>query len=155
MNKTSKFLTIGAITFALGLSVNNFASSKVPCDFSVAVIDIQKVVENSPQIGALRIDQKNKFNELKSFVENAKADLAKEADATKKKTLEENYNKELNTKKSAIDKEYTKKLSDIETQISNTIKEKAKEANYDLVLSKNVVFSGGTDITSEITKALK
>jgi len=155
MNNKSKILTIGAIAFALGLSMNNFASSKVPANFNVAIVDVQKVVENSPQIGALRVKQTNNFNELKAFVDKAKAELAKENDEAKKKTLEENYNKELNTKKAAMDKEYAKKLADIDLSIGNTIKAKAKEANYDLVLSKNVVFSGGTDITSEITKALK
>lgn len=155
MNNTSKFLLIGAIAFALGLTMNNIASSSTPDSFSVAVVDIQKIVENSPQVGALRTEQKNKFNELKSFVDTAKAELAKETDAAKKKALEESYNKELNVKKSAIDKEYAKKLSDIDLNISNVIKEKAKEANYDLVLSKNIVFSGGTDITNEITKTLK
>lgn len=155
MNKTSKILTVGALTFALGLSVNNFASSKVPANFNVAVVDVQKVVANSPQVNALKVEQKAKLSELTAFVEGAKTELAKEKDVKKQKALEEKYNKELNSKKSVIDQEYAKKLSAIDKSITDTIKTKATEANYDLVLAKSVVLVGGTDITNEITKALK
>ncbi len=151
--KTSKILAITAITFALGLSTNNFASANASKDFNVAVVDIQKIVENSPQINALKTEQKNKITELITFVENAKASLTKETDTAKKKTLEEGYNKELNLKKQAIDKEYAKKLSDIDKNITDIIK--SKSTNYDLVLTKGSVLNGGKDITSEVIKSLK
>ena len=153
--KISKILTVGAVSFALGLSMNNFASSKIPGGFNVAVVDVQKIVQSSPQINALKVEQKNKLTDLVAFIENAKASLAKEPNEAKRKTLEEGYNKELNIKKDAIDKEYAKKLSNIDKDITSTIKEKAKSNNYDLVLTKNVVLVGGTDITAEITKGLK
>lgn len=158
--KPSKNLTITAVILALALSANNFASAKAvakasakPATFNVAVVDVQKVVANSPQISALKTEQKNKLADLASFVEKAKADIAQEKNDTKKKSLEEGYNKELNVRKSEIDKDAAKRLLEIDKSIQDTIK--AKSANYDLVLTKSSVLNGGTDITNEIIKSLK
>lgn len=151
--KTFKILTITAVVLALSLSMNNFASAKSAADFSVAVIDTQKVVDNSPQICALKTAQKNKLNELASFVEKAKADVAKQTDAAKKKVLEDSYNKELNLRKTDIEKDYVKKLTEFDKSVKDIIKSKA--SNYDLVLVKSSVLEGGTDITNEIIKELK
>lgn len=169
--KTSKILTVTAV--ALALSVNNFATAKpfskvapkvasqapaktavtAPHKLSVAVVDAQKVVESSPVVDALKIDRKNKLEDLSKFVEKAKADVAKETNATKKKALEDGYNKELNIRKDAIDREYVQKLSEVDKSLSDLIN--SKTSNYDLVLSKSVVIKGGSDVTSEIVKALK
>lgn len=151
--KISKVLTITALTVALGLSATNFASAKDSVTFNVAVIDIQKIVENSPQISALKTEQKNKLTDLAAFVEKAKADVAKQTDSAKKKALEANYNKELNTRKQAIDNDAAKKLAEFDKSVKDIIS--AKSADYDLVLTKNVVLKGGVDITSEIIKSLK
>jgi len=153
MNKISRVLTVSLMTFVLGLSANNFASAKGSAGFSVAVVDVQKIVENSPQISALKTEQKNKITGLANFVEKAKADVAKQTDATKKKELEENYNKELNTKKAAIDKDAATKLVEFDKSVRAIIK--VKSADYDLVLTKGTVLEGGTDITNEIIKELK
>jgi len=152
MNKTSRVLTITA-ALMLSLSVNNFASAKTPEDFSVAVVDVQTIVENSQQINALKADHKNQIADLMKFVEKAKADVAKETNDDKKKSIEASYNKELNLKKQAIDKDYAKKLAEIDKSLTETIK--AKSAGYDLVLVKTDVVKGGVDITSEIIKDLK
>jgi len=42
----------------LGLFATNFASAKDSATFNVAVADTQKVVENAPQISALKTEQK-------------------------------------------------------------------------------------------------
>lgn len=155
INKTTKLLALLAIAFTLGLSANNFASSKVPANFNVAVVDIQKVVASTPQVEALKIEQKNKLSNLAKFVEDARTNLTKEKNEVKRKTLEDKYNKELNIKKNEIDKEYSQKLSDIDKNITEIVKTKATKEGYDLVLAKSVVLIGGTDITAEIIKELK
>lgn len=152
--KTSKILSITAIAFAL--SINNFTIAKVLSkDSNIAVVDVQKIVESSPEIIALKIDGKNKLGDLASFAEKARADVAKETNAANKKTLEDNYNKELNVKKVALEQEYTKKLSNIDKNITSIIKKKAKASGYNLVLVKSSVIDGGTDITADIIKDLK
>ncbi len=154
MKNLSKFLTITAITFAL--SLNNVAMSKDAAQGpKVAVIDLQKVIESSPTINALKIDRKNKIEGLAAFVEKARTEVSKETDATKKAALEEKYNKELNARKEVIDKEYTQKLTAIDKDITALIKSKAKSMGYDLTLAKSIVLDGGDDITTDIIKGLK
>ena len=152
-----RFLSITAIAFAL--SMNNFAFSKglqnAPANYNVAVVDVQKIIENSPEINALKIAGKAKLGDLASFAEKARAEVAKETNVAKKKTLEEAYNKELNDRKSALETEYSKKLSDIDKNITLLINTKAKASGYDLVLVKSNVLDGGTDITADIIKELK
>lgn len=153
MKNLFKTLTVGITTLTLCLTINNFASAKSDTGLNVAVIDVQQVVENSPRLTALKVEQKNKFTDLTKFIENAKNDLAKQTDDTKKKKLEENYVKELNLKKTEIEKNYTKKMAEIDKDINKIIKEKS--VDYDLILTKNATLKGGTDITSEIIKSLK
>lgn len=155
--KISKFLTVTAI--ALTLSTNNFTMSKAmvsdAADFKVAVVDIQKIVESSPEIAVLRADRKSKLDELGKFVESARTAVAKETAAAKKKALEEGYNKELNLKKADIDKDYATKLTTIDKNITAIIKAKSKELTFDLVLTTSSVLDGGVNITDEIIKSLK
>ena len=54
-----------------------------------------------------------------------------------------------------MEKEYVDKLQKIDDSISKTVKAQAKLGNYDLVLAKGVVLSGGDDITQAVIKAVK
>ena len=155
MNNKMKFLTVALVAFGIGLSVNNFAVSDVPCNCKVAVVDVQKVVANSGQVKALKAEQAKKGQELAKFIETAKAALDKETDAKKKKALEEKYNKEFQAKREAIAKNYETKLIAIDKNILTAIDTNAKKAGYDLVLAKGVVLNGGTDITSIVAKEVK
>lgn len=155
MRRNTKILAVAVAAFLIGLVMNNFALSSVPSNFSVAVVDIPKIVTGSAQIASLNAEQKSKLEDLSKFVENAKNDLAKESDATKKSALEAKYNKELIAKKEVIDGEYSKKLAAIDKSITEIIKEKAQKKNYDLVLVKGSVIVGGTDITEEILTSIK
>lgn len=148
------FLSI--TTLAISLLISNFTILEACAkDSNIAVVDVQKIIESSPELNALKIDGKNKFNDLASFAEKARAEIAKETNATDKKTLEDNYNKEFNVRKIALDQEYTKKLSDIDKNITSIIKTKAKASGYNLVLVKSSVLDGGTDITADVIKELK
>lgn len=155
MKHNLKLITVALISMVAGFSACNFAVSDVPANYKVAVVDVQKVVNSSKQVSALKADQKKKIADLSNFVKTAKANIAKETDANKKKALEDKYTKEIAAKKSAIEKDYANKLLAIDKNISNVIQTKAKSGNYNLVLSKGVVLSGGEDITSEVLSALK
>jgi outer membrane protein len=122
---------------------------------NVAVVDVTKIVASSSQITDLKNERQAKLNDLNSFVEKARADVAKEKKADKKKALEDSYNKELAAKKEALDKDYAQRVSDIDKNITGIIRAKAKALKYDLVLTKTSVLYGGTDITSEILKNIK
>lgn len=155
MNKKFKLLTVTVAAFAIGFSVNNFAMSDVPSNFNVAVVDVQKVVGSSAQVKALKKEQQDKTQEVITYIDKARKDVAAVTDEKKKKELEEKYNKELLSKRENLEKEYTKKLAAIDKSISTTIEDQAKAGNYDLVLAKGVVLYGGKDITSEVIKAVK
>lgn len=155
MKMNFKLMAVAVASLAIGFSINNFAVSDVPSNFKVAVVDVQKVVSESKQVQSLKDEQKKKVEELTKYVQTAKTNIAAEKDATKKKELEQKYTKELASKKSAMEKDYAKKLKDIDKNISNTIKAQAKAGNYNLVLTKGVVLSGGEDITAAISAAVK
>ena len=153
MKQGIKYFALGLSAFIIGMSVNNYAISNVPS--KIAVVDVQKVVASSAQVKALKADRDAKVKDLTTFVTNARSAVAKETNAAKKKELENKYNKELNAKRNAIQKDYAKKLANIDKSISAVVAQKAKAANYDIVLAKGVVLYGGTDITAEITKSVK
>lgn len=155
--KSFKNLTVLAVVISLGVCSSAMALDlqKNTTGANVAVVDVAKIVENSPQINAIKIDRKNKLDDLEKFVLNARKDVAAQKTDNAKKDLEDKYNKELNVRKNAIDQEYAKKLIDIDKDITSLIKIKAKKLGYDLTLTKNAVIDGGTDITPEIIKELK
>ena len=153
MKNNLKMLTVSLIAFGIGLTAGNYAVSDVPSNFKVAVVDVQQVVASSPQVKALKDEQKRKGQELAKFIETAKAALDKEKDAAKRKALEQKYNKEFNAKRDAIAKTYETKLLSIDKSISTIIN--AKNSGYNLVLAKGAVLSGGVDITDQIVKAVK
>lgn len=154
MKNSVKYLAIGLGAFVIGMSVNNFAMSDVP-SAKIAVVDIQKVVASSSQVKSLKADREAKIKDLSNFVKTARESVAKEPDAAKKKALENKYNKELNVKRDVIQKDYAKRLAVIDKNISATIEQKAKAYNYSMVIAKGVVLYGGSDITNEVSKAVK
>lgn len=155
--RNSKFPIVVAI--ALVLSVNGCllekAEAKSISGAKVAIVDVQKIVESSPEINALKISRQKDIESLVKFAEVARTEVEKETNASKKKALEDGYNKELNIKKVNFDKDFTQKLSDYDKNVTALIDKKAKSMGYDIVLIKTSVLSGGTNITDEIIKEFK
>jgi len=141
--------------FALTLGLVSVLSGVPAMAHDIAVVDVPQVVNASSQVQALKKEQQNKATELVKFIEKARKDVASITDADKKKAAEEKYTKELQAKKEKMDKEYNEKLKAIDTSISQKIEAQAKAQGYNIVLTKGIVLYGGTDITSEIIKAVK
>lgn len=153
MYRKLNLILLIAIAFGIGYSVNNIAVSDV--NSSIAVVDTAKIISNSPEVKMLKTEQQNKMKEIQSTLEKAQAEISKETDPDKAAKLQEKYREEINRQKIELDTNYNKKVSEIDTKIRSAISEKAKSMNYTLVLPKEVVFWGGTDITSEIEKSIK
>ena len=153
MNNKSKFLVVGLAAFTIGFCANNFAMSDVP--MKIAVVDVQKIVNASPEVQALKNEQKTKAQEVVNFIDKARKDVAAASDATKKQALEEKYNKEVKAKKEKIEKDCKSKLTAIDSKISAAIASQAKANNFDIVIAKGAVLYGGSDITDAVSKAVK
>ncbi|MCM1003403.1 MAG: OmpH family outer membrane protein [Candidatus Gastranaerophilales bacterium] len=121
----------------------------------VAIIDVQKVVNKSAQVQALKKEQEAKSKELKQFVKKANDEVKAQTDEKKKQDLVKKYEKELAAKREANSKAYKTKLEAIDKTITATINNYAKTNGYDLVLVKGAVLYGGEDITEAVSKVVK
>ena len=117
---------------------------------SIAVVDLQKIVENSSQVKVLKQEHAKKMEELNKIIVNARGAIANESDPAKVLQLEDKYTKEFNTKKEALEKDYNNRLKTIEKSIKDEIAKKAQKDSYEYVFAKSVVLYGGKDITGEI-----
>ena len=146
-------VVIGAV--AAGYSINSIAVSKSTPDYRVAIVDIQKIVANSSEIKALKIDQEKQIQNMQSTIEKARVEIAKEKDTAKVSALEEKYRNEINRQKLALDTSYNQKLTAIDSKIKTAVVEKARSMNYNIVLPKNTVLFGGDDITERVATIIK
>jgi len=121
----------------------------------IGVVDIQKIVNNSNEVRILKQQHNAQLEDLNKIISNAQAAISKETDAQKIIMLQDKYNNEFNMKKNNIDNQYNSKLSYIEEKLRKEIVESAKKNDYDIVISKNVVFYGGEDITDIILKDIR
>ncbi len=160
MTNKFKFLLSGVVACTLCASValadtaSNAAAPAAPAPATVAVVDVQAVVNASPAVQALKKEQEANAKELITFIEKARKDVAATTDESKKKSLEEKYNKELVSKREKFEKSYTAKLSQIDSSISKTIEETAKAKGYTVVVAKGAVLYGGADLTNDVKKAV-
>ena len=122
---------------------------------NIAVVDLQKVVDNSAQVKTLKNEHTAKIKELNGIITKAQEEIAKQTDTKKIVEIQDKYTNQFNNKKAEIDKIYASKLANIETQIQSEIEKKAKADGYDFVFAKSVALYGGKDITNEISGMVK
>lgn len=122
---------------------------------NIAVVDLQKVVDNSAQVRTLKTEHSAKIKELNSIITKAQAEIAKQTDTKKIVEIQDKYTNQFNTKKAEIDKNYAAKLAAIESTIKTEIEKKAKSDGYEFVFAKSVALYGGKDITGEISGMVK
>ncbi len=122
---------------------------------NIAVVDLQKVVDNSAQVKTLKNEHSAKIKELNGIITKAQEEIAKQTDTKKIVEIQDKYTNQFNSKKAEIDKMYAAKLAGIESQIKSEIEKKAQKDGYEFVFAKSVVLYGGKDITSEISGTVK
>ena len=120
------------------------------CEDHIAVVDLQRIVDNSTQVKQLKQERTKKLEELDKIIVNARGEIANEKDPAKVLLLEDKYMKEFNTKREALERDYNNRLANIEKNIKSEITAKAQKNSYDYVFAKSVVLYGGKDITNEI-----
>lgn len=111
---------------------------------NVGVVDVNKVVSDSPKLKAMQDELNTKGKELSDQLEKDKASLSPEEFQKKQQT--------------AYD-EFMKIKQDMETQFDTTMKQTleqvAKDKKMGVILYKNGVAQGGTDITDDVIKKLQ
>ena len=121
----------------------------------IGVVDIQSIVNNSSEVRALKNERSSQMDALNRIVTDAQNAIAKENDPQKIIQLQDRYTSEFNSKKESIDRQYAQKLSAIEGRLKTQISDSAKKNGYDYVFAKSVVFRGGDDITSLVSKDIR
>ncbi len=154
MKNQVKVLMAVAFAFGIGFGTANLAISNPPSP-SIAVVNIDKLLNSSAQVSALKKEQQAKASELKSWLKTAQADVDKQKTPQAKQAMRVKYEKELMNKRAANNKAFSGKLASIDSSITKTVSQYAKSKGYSIVLAKNVVIYGGTDITSEVAKLVK
>ena len=144
------YILVAIIAFILGLILKSMT-----CSSGTAFVDVQKIIENSTAIQELQADFAPKQAELQQWVSEAQAKVNKYKDGEAKQKLISEFETEFAQKQQAIQKEYNEKLRQIDEDTTKIIKKAAKSKGYCIVLNKNAVITGGTDITDEIIKFLK
>ena len=92
MTNKFKFLLSGVVACTLCASVamaDTTAAPAAPAPASVAVVDVQAVVNASPAVQALKKEQEANAKDLITFIEKARKDVAATTDESKKKSLED------------------------------------------------------------------
>ena len=88
----------------------------------VAVVDVQKIVNKSAQVQALKKEQQAKQKEMAQFIKKAGEDIKKQPDEKQRKALAKKYDADLKAKREANAKTYKTKLETADKNITNTIK---------------------------------
>lgn len=122
---------------------------------SIAVVDVQAIVNSSAQVKALRETQAAKINELNLWLQNAQNEVNAEQDKERQQALLQKYNAEFALKKRDIILQYQQELKTVSDNISQTVAKEAEKKGYSMVIAKNVVICGGVDITEHVAKIIK
>lgn len=120
-----------------------------------AVVDVQRVLMESKDVAALRVERANQIDELKKMADNANAKLAKISDEDAKKKESEKYLAEINAKKENFDKMYASALQASDQKLNDIIKSVADKENLKVIISKGSVVNGGVDITDSVVDMVK
>ena len=119
---------------------------------SIAVVDVQAIVNSSAQVKALRETQVSKIKELNLWLQNAQNEVNAEQDKERQQALLQKYNAEFVLKKRDIAVQYQQELKTVGDSITQTVADEAKKKGFSMVIAKNIVIYGGEDITEEIAK---
>ena len=137
------------VMFCMAIGTINIANAEQ----RIAVIDMQKIIDNSAQIQDLNKEQETKIKELEKWVEMVKQDVEKQKTPEGKEKLFKQYRDSYFKKKDDIIKSGQTKMQGIMDNLSKTIDAQAKAKGYDMIITKGIVVYGGEDITEDVQKA--
>ena len=119
---------------------------------SIAVVDVQAIVNSSAQVKALRETQAAKINELNLWLQNAQNEVNAEQDKERQQALLQKYNAEFALKKRDIILQYQQELKTVSDNISQTVAKEAEKKGYSMIIAKKIIICGSVDITEYVAK---
>jgi outer membrane protein len=137
--KKSKLLVLVLIVVFAGLLLGGCGSSA-----NVGIVDVNKVMTTSPKVKQFQDQLTAKGKAISAELEKDKATMSK-ADFDKKQQA--SYAEFMQMKQN-MEKQIDDSMKQALTQIS-------KEKNLSVVLYKNGVAQGGTDVTDELIKKMQ
>jgi outer membrane protein len=139
MKQSTKVSLLLVMVFAASLLLGGCGTNQ-----SVGVVDVNKVVSDSPKLKGLQEQLNEKGKELSDQLEKDKASLSPE---------------EFQKKQQVAYDEFMKIKQDMEGQFDTTMKQTleqvAKDKKLGVILYKNGVAQGGTDVTDDVIKKLQ
>ncbi|SHI86982.1 OmpH family outer membrane protein [Propionispora hippei] len=139
MKRTMKTLLLLVAVVAAALLFSGCGSTQ-----NVGVLDVNKVMTDSPKVKQFQDQLNTKGKELSDQLEKDKPNISAE---------------EFQKRQEAAYNEFLKMKQDMEGQIDTSIKQTleqvAKDKKMSIVLYKNGVAQGGTDITDEVISKLQ
>lgn len=154
MKKSLLTLTLCAFAFGLGFGANNIAFSD-SATLKVAYVNVPKLLSASKTLKAAQDTQLKQTKDMLKWYDTASADIQKQTTKAGKDALIKKYEAQLTQKKKTIKDTYAKKVNQVDSQLDSAITTKAQAMGYDLVLRKDSVLYGGTDITAQILPLVK
>lgn len=140
MRNKKLFVLAIAVTVAAALLLGGCSGATG----AVGILDVNKVMSDSPKVKALQDQLNAKAKELSDQLDKDKASLSADEFQKKQETA---YG------------DFLKMKQDLEGQVDNSIKQSvdavAKEKKLGIVLYKNSVAQGGTDITDDVIKRMQ
>ncbi|QJW49226.1 OmpH family outer membrane protein [bacterium BFN5] len=140
MRLTKKHVLLLMVAFVAVFFISGCSASNQ----TVGVLDVNKVMTESPKVKQFQDQLNSRGKELSDQLEKDKAGLSAE---------------EFQKRQEAAYGEFLKTKQDLEGQIDTTIKQAldqiAQEKKLGVILYKNGVAQGGTDITDDVIKKLQ
>lgn len=140
MNNKGKLVLVLAVVFVATLLLAGCSSTNQ----SIGVLDVNKVMTDSPKVKQLQDQLNAKGKELSDQLEKDKASMKAE---------------DFQKKQEAAYGDFLKVKQDLEGQIDSSIKQAldqvSKEKKMGVILYKNGVAQGGTDITDDVIKKMQ
>ena len=99
-------LLIVVLAFLLG----GAACCLLKCGKGIAVVNVSEIVNRSEQVKDLREEQTAKNQELQTWLQEAQAEVEKEANKEKKEELLKQYGNEFNQKRQLMAQQYAEEL---------------------------------------------
>ena len=121
----------------------------------VGYIDYQKILESYPAAQQAVKDIDAKSLELQQFMLEKEKQYKNLATPLQKQNFETQTANELKAKQEALYKLQRDKESQILTQVQNAAKSVMVSQRLDAILSDQVVFVGGVDVTNQVIQQLK